>query len=118
MREPAPRNRCYFGYRDPHTQDVTVVRAEADGTRSPLDPRYDLRNHSPAGFNWGYGGSGPAQLALALVADASGDDALALKVYQRFKFEIVGGMADQWMLEAGNIADFAKTLTHLPEEQL
>lgn len=24
------------------------------------------RNHSPDGFAWGYGGSGPAQLALAL----------------------------------------------------
>jgi len=23
-------------------------------------------NHSPDGFNWGYGGSGPSQLALAI----------------------------------------------------
>jgi hypothetical protein len=32
----------------------------------PLDPRHDLYNHSPDGFEWGYHGSGPAQLALAL----------------------------------------------------
>lgn len=25
-----------------------------------------VSNHSPDGFNWGYGGSGPAQLALAI----------------------------------------------------
>jgi len=25
-----------------------------------------MRNHSPDGFNWGYGGSGPAQTALAI----------------------------------------------------
>jgi len=25
-----------------------------------------VRNHSPDGFAWGYGGSGPAQLALAI----------------------------------------------------
>ena len=30
-----------------------------------LNPRLDLFNHSPTGFEWGYGGSGPAQTALA-----------------------------------------------------
>ncbi len=35
----------------------------------PLGPRLDLANHSPDGFSWGYGGSGPAQLALAILAD-------------------------------------------------
>lgn len=34
-----------------------------------LRPRHDLFNHSPDGFAWGYGGSGPAQLALAILAD-------------------------------------------------
>jgi len=29
-------------------------------------------NHSPDGFNWGYGGSGPAQLALAIVLELTG----------------------------------------------
>lgn len=24
-----------------------------------LDPRLDIRNHSPSGFAWGYSGSGP-----------------------------------------------------------
>ena len=34
-----------------------------------LDPEISqkVRNHSPDGFNWGYCGSGPAQLALAIV---------------------------------------------------
>jgi len=35
----------------------------------PLDPCTDIRSHSPSGLEWGYAGSGPAQLALALVAD-------------------------------------------------
>lgn len=35
----------------------------------PLDPApsQKVRNHSPDGYNWGYFGSGPAQLALAIV---------------------------------------------------
>lgn len=46
----------------------------------PLEPRHDLRNHSPDGFEWGYSGSGPAQLALALAADVLGDDDRAVAV--------------------------------------
>jgi hypothetical protein len=38
-----------------------------------------LRN-SPTGFGWGYGGSGPAQLALALLADSLGDNDLLFSV--------------------------------------
>lgn len=54
----------------------------------PLNPRLDLRRHSPSGFEWGYGGSGPAQLALAILADALGDRP-ALELYQEFKWEVV-----------------------------
>jgi hypothetical protein len=37
-----------------------------------------------------YGGSGPAQLALALLADATGKDRLAVSLHQDFKFKFVG----------------------------
>lgn len=60
----------------------------ADSWRE-IDKRYDLANHSPTGFEWGYAGSGPAQLALALCADALDDDDRALKIYQEFKFRVV-----------------------------
>ena len=59
-----------------------------DQISSELVPRYDLRNHSPTGFEWGYQGSGPAQLALAILADAVGDE-LAQKHYQEFKREVI-----------------------------
>jgi len=52
----------YVGIREGHAVTVTV-----DGRR--LNPRRDLWNHSPSGFEWGYGGSGPAQLALAIYQD-------------------------------------------------
>jgi hypothetical protein len=52
-------------------------------------PSQKLYNHSPDGFAWGYGGSGPAQLALALLYDATGDKGLALHNYQIFKWEII-----------------------------
>lgn len=53
-----------------------------DGTQ--IDPRYDLANHSPDGFSWGYDGSGPAQLALAMLCTLTDDDK-AQANYQTFK---------------------------------
>lgn len=61
-----------------------------DGKSLPL--RLDLAEHSPDGFAWGYSGSGPSQLALALLADASGNDEWALAHYQRFKGAFVAGL--------------------------
>lgn len=58
---------------------------------SPLDPAPSLAlaNHSPTGFAWGYLGSGPSQLALALILDRTGDPDRALALYQGFKAEVV-----------------------------
>ncbi len=74
--------KTYQGRREGHAAIVTV-----DG-RS-LRPRFDLWNHSPTGFEWGYGGSGPAQLALALLADHLCDDDAAVSLHQDFKFAVV-----------------------------
>lgn len=66
-----------------------IVRVLEAGVSRPLDPRYDLANHSPDGFSWGYSGSGPSQLSLALVADAIGDDEVALDTYLAFRDAVV-----------------------------
>jgi hypothetical protein len=79
--------KIYRGERRDGASNVTV-----DG--QPLSPRFDLRNHSPTGFEWGYAGSGPAQLALALVADAlgAGAESTALTLYQDFKARVLTGI--------------------------
>jgi hypothetical protein len=55
-----------------------------------IAPSQALWNHSD-GFAWGYCGSGPAQLALALLLDATGNKDLAVDVHQAFKAEVVAG---------------------------
>ncbi|MGH7375877.1 MAG: DUF6166 domain-containing protein [Candidatus Methylomirabilales bacterium] len=94
---------------------VEVV--EEDGRRRPLPPRTDLWNHSPDGFAWGYGGSGPAQLALALAADLLGDDERAVRLHQAFKWEVVAKWPSdlewevaedrlrEWLLEAEQVSE-------------
>jgi hypothetical protein len=42
-------------------------------------------DHSPDGFAWGYGGSGPAQLALAVLLELT-DEPFALEAYADFKW--------------------------------
>lgn len=52
-----------------------------------LDPKpsQKIYNHSPDGFNWGYGGSGPAQLALAIILKLTGKS----DGYQDFKWKYI-----------------------------
>ena len=58
-----------------------------------LDPRPSQRiwNHSQD-FSWGYGGSGPAQLALAILLEVTGSRETALLWYQKFKWEIIANL--------------------------
>ena len=89
--------KAYQGDRIGHAVLVTV-----DGR--PLNSRTDLWNHSPSGFEWGYCGSGPAQLALAILADHLGNDQEALNLYQRFKWQVVAGFPFRgWKLSSAEI---------------
>jgi hypothetical protein len=69
----------------------------------PLAPRYDLRRLSATGFEWTYEGAGPAQLALALLADHLGDDARALQLYEPFMRAVVADLDNSWELTAADI---------------
>ena len=56
-----------------------------DGEELDPKPSQTYKNHSPDGFNWGYGGSGPAQLALAIVMKITGK----ADGYQEFKQKVI-----------------------------
>lgn len=64
-------------------------RVTVDGKELPLGPSLKLRNHSPTGFCWGYAGSGPAQLALALLLWSGAGREEAVALYQAFKAQHV-----------------------------
>jgi Family of unknown function (DUF6166) len=91
--------------------DLTDVLGELEVTvdGQPLDPKpsQKLHNHSPDGFAWGYGGSGPAQLALAILLDFYGLDAEELRYYQDFKFAVIANLARDkaWMFDGMFIQD-------------
>lgn len=64
----------------------------------------DQVNHSPDGFEWGYHGSGPSQLAFALLFHRTGNKKVSLQYYQAFKREIIANIKeDTWELPAYRI---------------
>jgi hypothetical protein len=99
------------------TREVTL-----DG--APLDPNPSqlVYNHSPDGFCWGYGGSGPAQLALAIMLQLVPDEAVAVGMHQAFKrdflepmnmgddFELKGAELIRWLEKKPIAKAFAKVL--------
>lgn len=87
-----------------------VTAFGAAGQIVALNPRTDLRSHSPTGFAWGYAGSGPAQLALALLAHVLGDDDRALRLYQQFKDGVIAQLGASWRLTDAELLGHVRRL--------
>jgi len=79
---------------------------------SPV-PSQKIHNHSPDGFNWGYGGSGPAQLALGILLDYYGKASEKWKLYQQFKWRVIATLPQEenWTLTGGEIDVIMAELT-------
>lgn len=92
--------RFFHGWRSPATGQPFVL---VDGERFQLPALLpgEVR-HSPDGFNWGYHGSGPAELARAILIAVFPTDPMVRRpsCYQQFKAEIIGGLPAEWTLTA------------------
>lgn len=81
--------------RGPQGEPICTVEDQTARTIWQLHPdtSQKLYNHSPDGFEWGYAGSGPAQLALAILLDYLSQreilPSLALQWYQEFKRQFI-----------------------------
>lgn len=90
--------KIYSGSRD----ENGIARVKTSEGELPV--RLDLFNHSPDGYEWGYGGSGPAQLALAILADALKKDDMAITLHQHFKNHIVANFPHEaWEMSEDHV---------------
>jgi hypothetical protein len=93
---------------------MAVIRGKWDTKQVWIDDRelspersLQVRNHSPTGFAWGYGGSGPAQLALALLLEIARNKEMALLWYQDVKRHIIARLPqDDFVIDSQEIVDF------------
>ena len=83
---PGPLN-CVHLPSIARSSDIAGLKGDVhiDGVRLLPDRSRQVQNHSPDGFSWGYQGSGPAQLALALLLEAGASQKEAQKYHQEFK---------------------------------
>ena len=85
-----------------------LVLKLTDHERLTPDRSLKFVRHSPGGFDWGYTGSGPAQLACALLLDYFENESVAHQYYIQFRDTIVSqlactGPADCWHLTGDDI---------------
>jgi len=77
-----------------------------------LNPRNELVNHSPDGFSWGYAGSGPAQLALAMLMEVLDDWERVQPIYQLFKDQFIAKIPrnTNWTADGADVLALALSL--------
>jgi hypothetical protein len=63
--------------------------------------------HSPTGFEWGYLGSGPADLARSILWDFVKEESTR-SLYMKFKEDFVSGWGDKWQLTGQDIDNWLK----------
>jgi hypothetical protein len=111
--------KTYHGMR---TDKGCIVSVADAGNDYVLPLRLDLYNHSPDGFEWGYRGSGPAQLALAILADAlkelntqnivwlaRGYERVAVRLHQDFKDAFIAPLPrddNPWTIRQEDVLEF------------
>lgn len=80
-----------------------------EGTKISPEQSQVVVNHSPDGFSWGYGGSGPSQLALAILMLYLPVEK-AQQAYQSFKFDIVAHLPqDDFTLSEEKVHDWIRS---------
>jgi Family of unknown function (DUF6166) len=79
-------NILFFGWKEQYQNPVYYTVEGAPAVR--LDLRADLVGHSIE-FSWGYGGSGPGQLALAILAVVCPTTDEAVEAHQAFKWAVI-----------------------------
>lgn len=90
------------------SRTIDGIKVTCDG--EPLNERFDLKRYTNAWLEWGYEGDAPCQLALALLADHTGDNDKALALAEPFMRAIVAELDNDWELSGGDIDDALRRL--------
>ena len=86
-------------YRGDRTIDGLSVTVDG----KPLPERTEIKAISEDGFEWSYEGTAPAQLALAILADHTGDPQVALQLYEPFMKHIVANFDNEWEMTSTDV---------------
>lgn len=102
-------NHVYEGWRDEQGAQVDV-----DGFALKPDDSLKIVRHSPDGFEWGYGGSGPAQLALGILFhhfthykrySSKRAAKEAEQYHQDFKWKVISNLGESWHFDSAFVEE-------------
>lgn len=107
----------FFGIKNPNPS----VYFKISGINEPIELKPEasqkIINHSPDGFQWGYSGSGPSQLALAIllkvfsykfITNPKYISILSTSLYVDFKQRFVSNWGDIFAIDSEEIMSFYK----------
>lgn len=111
--------RTYMGTRvhgrEPRSVPIIYISDVADDGISKTTPLKHFCRHSPDGFEWGYGGSGPSDTALSIMVNYFNHRGMENAVgradlcYQDFKWEFIANAPeDGFVISEKQIEDWLK----------
>ncbi|NNG66444.1 hypothetical protein HKI81_04215 [Caldanaerobacter subterraneus] len=69
-------------------ENVIILKRDERGNAIANIPQV-IVSHSPSGFEWGYGGSGPADLALNILYAVTKNREIAYEYHQEYKWDVI-----------------------------
>lgn len=73
-------------------EDIVLKRDHSNEFKISVNVPHKWIHHSPDGFEWGYGGSGPADLALNILLAVGLNRDNAWSLHQYFKWRFIANM--------------------------
>lgn len=80
---------------------IDGVQVTVDDRRLPV--QHGHKSFSENGFEWGYEGSEPRQLAFAILAEHLGDENAAAALADGFMRAIVANFGNEWEMSSADI---------------
>ncbi len=93
-------------FRGDRTIDGLMVTVDGQ----PLPVHDEIKRFNATGFEWGYDGAGPRQLALAILVEHLGDNAKALALAEGFMREGTANFNNEWEMTTDDVDALLATL--------
>ena len=97
----APRIWVYAGNRQP-------LRLARHASQAQVVTRNGRLLNAAADFNWGYGGTGPGNLAHQILLDYTGNPELASEYAYWFTIDIIAALPDRWEFTGAQVERWLK----------
>jgi hypothetical protein len=88
-------------YAGERTIDGLVVTVDG----KPLAEHREVRCFDAGGFEWGYEGENPRQLALAILVDHLRDNERAIRWSEPFMRRVIANLDNEWQLSSADLDD-------------